>query len=35
VRQLQGHLTVANDQKGSRFQLDLPIISLPDPSYTA
>jgi two-component system, sensor histidine kinase PdtaS len=27
VRQLQGHLTIAADGKGSRFLLDLPIIS--------
>ncbi len=27
VRQLQGHLTIANDRKGSHFLLDLPILS--------
>ncbi len=27
VRQLQGHLTIANDRKGARFLLDLPILS--------
>jgi two-component sensor histidine kinase len=26
VRQLQGHLTIASDPKGSRFLLDLPIL---------
>jgi two-component system, sensor histidine kinase PdtaS len=30
VRQLQGHLTISDDQKGSRFLLDLPIIYHPD-----
>jgi len=27
VRQLQGHLTLAKDRKGTRFLLDLPILS--------
>ncbi|WP_363331182.1 sensor histidine kinase [Bradyrhizobium sp.] len=27
VRQLQGHLTIANDRKGTHFLLDLPILS--------
>jgi two-component sensor histidine kinase len=35
VRQLQGHLTIANDRKGTRFLLDLPILSQPDPSRSA
>jgi two-component sensor histidine kinase/putative methionine-R-sulfoxide reductase with GAF domain len=26
VRQLQGHLTIANNRKGARFLLDLPIL---------
>ena len=30
VRQLQGHLTLAKDRKGTRFLLDLPILSRPD-----
>jgi hypothetical protein len=30
VRQLQGHLTLAADRKGTRFLLDLPILSQPD-----
>jgi len=30
VRQLQGHLTLAKDRTGTRFQLDLPILSRPD-----
>src|SRR5450432_2291052 len=34
VRQLQGHLTIANDRKGTRFLLDLPILSQPDESST-
>jgi hypothetical protein len=32
VRQLQGHLTIANDRKGTRFLLDLPILHKPDGS---
>ncbi|MBM7485940.1 MULTISPECIES: sensor histidine kinase [Bradyrhizobium] len=32
VRQLQGHLTIAKGWKGSRFLIDLPIISHPDRS---
>lgn len=27
VRQLQGHLTLSNNQTGTRFLLDLPILS--------
>jgi two-component sensor histidine kinase len=30
VRQLQGHLTLAKDRKGTRFLLDLPILSHPN-----
>ena len=29
VRQLQGHLTIASDRKGTRFLLDLPILPQP------
>lgn len=35
VRQLQGHLTIAKDWKGSRFLIDLPIISHPDRSQSS
>jgi two-component sensor histidine kinase len=35
VRQLQGHLTIANDRKGARFLLDLPILPEPNESYSA
>ena len=35
VRQLQGHLTIANDRKGARFLLDLPILSQPNEILTA
>jgi two-component sensor histidine kinase len=35
VRQLQGHLTIANDRKGARFLLDLPILPEPNVSYSA
>jgi two-component sensor histidine kinase len=35
VRQLQGHLTLAKDRKGTRFLLDLPILSHPDESSSA
>ena len=35
VRQLQGHLAVAKDQKGSRFLIDLPIITPPDRPQSA
>jgi hypothetical protein len=35
VRQLQGHLTIANDQKGARFMLDLPILPQPIGSHSA
>jgi two-component sensor histidine kinase len=30
VRQLQGHLSLSKDRKGTRFLLDLPILPLPD-----
>jgi two-component sensor histidine kinase len=30
VRQLQGHLTLAKDRKGTHFLLDLPILSHPN-----
>jgi two-component sensor histidine kinase len=30
VRQLNGHLTTANDRKGARFVLDLPILPKPN-----
>ncbi len=30
VRQLHGHLKIANDRKGTRFLLDLPILHQPD-----
>jgi two-component sensor histidine kinase len=30
VRQLNGHLTAANDRKGARFVLDLPILPKPN-----
>src|SRR6185437_12330849 len=32
VRQLHGHLKIANDRKGARFLLDLPILHQPDRS---
>ncbi len=32
VRQLRGHLTLSKDRKGTRFLLDLPILSHPDES---
>jgi two-component system, sensor histidine kinase PdtaS len=32
VRQLHGHLKIANDRKGTRFLLDLPILHQPDRS---
>jgi two-component system, sensor histidine kinase PdtaS len=32
VRQLQGHLTIRNDRKGTSFVLDLPILHKPDGS---
>jgi two-component sensor histidine kinase len=35
VRQLQGHLTLGKDRKGTRFLLDLPILSQPDKSSSA
>jgi len=35
VRQLQGHLTLAKDRKGTHFLLDLPILSRPDESSPA
>ena len=35
VRQLQGHLTIASDRKGTRFLLDLPILSQPNESCSA
>jgi hypothetical protein len=35
VRQLQGHLCIAKDWKGSRFLIDLPIISHPDRSQSS
>jgi len=35
VRQLQGRLTLAKDRKGTRFLLDLPILSHPDESGSA
>jgi len=30
VRQLKGQLTLVKDRKGTRFLLDLPILSRPD-----
>ena len=35
VRQLQGALTHSNDRPGTRFLLDLPILSSPDESGSA
>jgi two-component sensor histidine kinase len=35
VRQLQGHLKIANDRKGARFLLDLPILPEPNESHSA
>jgi two-component sensor histidine kinase len=35
VRQLQGHLTISKDRPGTRFLLDLPILSAADGSSTA
>ncbi len=35
VRQLQGQLTLAKDRKGTRFLLDLPILSHPEESSQA
>ncbi|HEY8670619.1 MAG TPA: sensor histidine kinase [Terriglobales bacterium] len=32
VRQLQGHLTIANDKEGARFLLDLPLLPQPNGS---
>jgi two-component sensor histidine kinase len=35
VRQLQGHLTITSDRKGTRFLLDLPILHQPTESCSA
>jgi two-component sensor histidine kinase len=35
VRQLQGNLAIANDRKGARFLLDLPILAEPKGSQPA
>jgi two-component sensor histidine kinase len=35
ARQLQGHLTIASDRKGTRFLLDLPILHQPTESRSA